>query len=409
MPEENLCELDSLKIFNNENQFICKLMKYNLSITSKLPNTGLTIFAEMSKLADEYGAVNLSRGFPDFNCSDELIELVNQAMHSGFNQYAPVNGLFSLREAIGQKIFTQYTAVYDPANEITITGGATECIFSAITAFVHENDEVIVFEPAYDCYVPAIELCHGKPVFIPLKGTDFHIDWDEVQKNITGRTRLIIINSPHNPTGATLSAQDMVRLDKMTQNTDIIILSDEVYENMVYDGVEHQSITRYPALAQRALVVFSFGKTFHVTGWRVGYCLAPARLMVEFRKVHQYLMYTVNTPIQHALSQFLLNPDHYTRVASFFQEKRDYFQKMLKQTRFRILPCKGTYFQTVDFSSISDERDKVFAERLIKEFGIASIPLSPFYHNKTDHKMLRFCFAKNNETLEMAVERLSKI
>ena len=277
------------------------------------------------------------------------------------------------------------------------------------TTFIQEGDEVIVFEPAYDCYVPAIELSGGKPVYIQMKQPDFHIDWNEVQKMVNPKTKLIILNSPHNPTGSILTAQDMKRLEKIVAGTDIVILSDEVYENMVFDGLEHQSIARFPQLAERAMIVFSFGKTFHVTGWRVGYCIAPAKLMNEFRKVHQYLMYTVNAPIQYALTEFLNDPSEYLSVAPLFQEKRDYFQQLIKPSRFKLLPCRGTYFQTVDYSAISDERDRAFAERLIKEFGVASIPVSSFNHDKADHKILRFCFAKNKHTLEQAAERLMKV
>lgn len=384
-------------------------MKFTGLLNSKLPNIGTTIFAVMSKLSDQHNAINLSRGFPDFNCSEKLISLVWENMKKGNNQYAPVDGVLALREAISKKIFSQYTAVYDPAEEITITGGATECLFSAITTFIQEGDEVIVFEPAYDCYVPAIELSGGKPVYIQMKQPDFHIDWNEVQKMVNPKTKLIILNSPHNPTGSILTAQDMKRLEKIVAGTDIVILSDEVYENMVFDGLEHQSIARFPQLAERAMIVFSFGKTFHVTGWRVGYCIAPAKLMNEFRKVHQYLMYTVNTPIQYALTEFLNDPSEYLSVAPLFQEKRDYFQQLIKPSRFKLLPCRGTYFQTVDYSAISDERDRAFAERLIKEFGVASIPVSSFNHDKADHKILRFCFAKNKHTLEQAAERLMKV
>lgn len=384
-------------------------MKFTGLLNSKLPNIGTTIFAVMSKLSDQHNAINLSRGFPDFNCSEKLVSLVWENMKKGNNQYAPVDGLLALREAISKKIYSQYTAIYDPIEEITITGGATECLFSAITAFIQEGDEVIVFEPAYDCYVPAIELSGGKPVYIQMKQPDFHIDWDEVQKMVNPKTKLIILNSPHNPTGSVLTAQDMKRLEKIVTGTDIVILSDEVYENMVFDGFEHQSIARFPQLAERAMIVFSFGKTFHITGWRIGYCIAPAKLMNEFRKVHQYLMYTVNTPIQYALAEFLDDPSEYLQVAPMFQEKRDYFQQLIKPSRFKLLPCRGTYFQTVDYSAISDEKDRAFAERLIKEFGVASIPVSSFNHDKADFKILRFCFAKNKHTLEQAAERLMKV
>ncbi|MCD6366290.1 MAG: methionine aminotransferase [Bacteroidales bacterium] len=384
-------------------------MIYPNTIASKLPNIGTTIFAIMSNMADEHNAINLSRGFPDFNCSDKLISLVNKYMKKGYNQYCPIEGIMPLREAISRKTEEIYSAKYNPETEITITSGATEAINAAITAFVQDDDQVIVLEPAYDCYVPAIKLAGGQPIFSPLKEPDYHIDWDELQKNITPQTKMIILNTPQNPTGTIFSADDMEILNRIIAGTNIIILSDEVYEHIIFDGFEHQSIARYPKLAERSIIVSSFGKTFHVTGWRLGYCIAPENLMKEFRKVHQFSMYTVNTPIQYAIAEYLNDKDEYLKLGNFFQQKRDVFINGLKDSNFIIRPSQGTYFQLLDYSKISDEKDTVFAERLIKEFGVASIPVSVFYHDKIDNKVLRFCFAKKNETLEKAIEKLLKL
>ena len=384
-------------------------MIYPNAIASKLPNIGTTIFAVMSRMAEEHNAINLSRGFPDFNCSPKLISLVNKYMKKGFNQYCPIEGIMPLREAISIKTEELYSAKYNPETEITITSGATEAINAAITAFVQDNDQVIVLEPAYDCYVPAIKLAGGQPIFSPLKEPDYHIDWDELQKNITPQTKMIILNTPQNPTGTIFSADDMEKLNRIIAGTNIIILSDEVYEHIIFENTEHQSIARYPKLAERSIIVSSFGKTFHVTGWRLGYCIAPENLMKEFRKVHQFSMYTVNTPIQYAIAEFLKEKDEYLKLGDFFQQKRDVFINGLKDSNFIIRPSQGTYFQLLDYSKISDEKDTVFAERLTKEFGVASIPISVFYHDKIDNKVLRFCFAKKNETLEKAVEKLFKL
>ena len=378
-------------------------------ITSKLPDTGTTIFAVMSKMAKDYNAIDLSRGYPEFNCSTELIELVNKHMRNGHNQYAPVEGIISLREIISQKTEELYSLKYDAEKEITITSGATQAIFTAISAFVSEEDEVIILEPAYDCYVPAIEIHRGVPVFVQLKSPDYKIDWEEVQKLVNQKTRMIIINSPHNPTGTILNSHDLEKLKKIVLGTNIIILSDEVYEHIIFDGYEHQSIARFPQLAERSIIISSFGKTFHITGWRIGYCVAPKNLMSEFRKVHQFLMYTVNTPIQYALSEYLKNKNEYLKLGNFFAEKRDYFISLIKDSKFIIRPSEGTYFQLLDYSKISDEKDMDFSMRLIKEFGIASIPVSAFYHDKIDNKILRFCFAKENNTLEKAAEKLIQI
>lgn len=379
------------------------------AITSKLPQTGTSVFAIMSQMAKEHNAINLSQGFPDFPISGELVELVHKYMRDGHNQYSPMPGLPRLREAIAEKTAFLYTAQYNPETEITVTAGATQAIFTAIQAFIREDDEVIVFEPAYDSYVPAIKLAGGMPICVQLKLPDYHIDWDEVKKHLNGRTRMIIINSPHNPTGSILSAADMAKLEKLTKDTGIIILSDEVYEHLIFDGREHQSVCRFPGLAQRSLVMCSFGKTFHATGWKLGYCVAPENLMKEFRKVHQFVVFCVNTPVQCAVAEFLQNKDNYLNLGGFFQEKRDYFLELLKGSRFKLIPASGTYFQVLDYSAISEEPEMDFATRLTKEFGIASVPNSYFYHKPVNNKTLRFCFAKSNETLEKAAEILCRI
>jgi methionine transaminase len=363
----------------------------------------------MSQLAAEHNAINLSQGFPDFESSPELIALVNKFMRKGLNQYAPMPGLMKLREEIAAKIEKLYTAKYDPEKEITITAGGTQAIYAAITSYIKEGDEVIVFEPAYDCYVPAIELNGGIPVYIQLKAPDFGIDWNQVKKLVNQHTKMIIINSPHNPSGAILSLKDMQALEKITKNTDIIIVSDEVYEHIIFDGYEHQSVARYPGLADRSFIIFSFGKTYHNTGWKIGYCLAPANLMAEFRKVHQFVVFCVNTPVQHALAEYMQNEEYYRNLNLFYQEKRDYFMKLLKGSRFKGVPALGSYFQLLNYSRISEEKDTDFAVRLTKETGVASIPTSVFYHKSPEGNLLRFCFAKSNETLEKAAEKLCKV
>ena len=384
-------------------------MNFQGSIKSKLHKTGTTIFSIMSGLANEYGAINLSQGFPDFEVSKELIGLVNKHMLDGHNQYAPMPGYRPLRLKIANKIQKLYSASYDPDTEITITSGGTQAIYAAITAIIKEGDEVIVFEPAYDCYVPAIELNGGIPVQLQLKGPDFHIDWNEVKKMVNQKTRMIMINSPHNPTGAILTARDMHQLEKITHNRDIIILSDEVYEHVIFDGFEHQSVMRYPKLAERSFVVFSFGKTFHATGWKTGYCVAPEKLMTEFRKVHQFMVFSVNTPIQMALADFMDDAQHYSGIQQFYQQKRDLFLNLIKSSKFKPLSCSGSYFQLLDYSAVSDEKDTDFAVRLTKEYGVAAIPVSVFYKNPVDNRLLRFCFAKEPSTLEAAAKKLSEI
>jgi methionine aminotransferase len=379
------------------------------NIRSKLPKAGTTIFSIMSGLANEVGAINLSQGFPGFPVSEKLISLYHDALKAGHNQYAPMPGIFTLRECIAEKMEDLYSCIYDPETEITITAGGTQALYTAISALIHEGDEVIVLEPSYDSYVPAILLAGGIPVHIPLQPPNYFIPWEEIKKLITQKTRMIIINTPQNPTGTILTAKDMLQLEKITDGTDIIILSDEVYEHIIFDGYEHQSVARYPKLASRSIIVYSFGKTFHATGWKVGYCLGPAHLMKEFRKVHQFTVFSVNTALQHALTAYMLNKENYMGLSEFYQEKRDYFQKLMKGSKFKILPCLGSYFQLLDYSSISKEKDTDYAIRLTKEIGVASIPVSVFYSVPHDYHLLRFCFAKENEQLEKAAERLLSI
>jgi methionine aminotransferase len=379
------------------------------SINSKLPKVGTTIFTVMSKLAQEHKAINLSQGFPDFSCKDELTGLVTKHMKAGLNQYAPMPGVMTLREAIAEKTEALYGCAYDPETEITITAGATQAIYTAITAFVKEDDEVLIFEPAYDCYVPAIELNGGTPVYYQMKAPAYSIDWDEVKKLVNHHTKMIIINTPHNPTGSIMKASDMAMLQKLTANTEIVIVSDEVYEHILFDGEEHQSVARFPKLAERSIIVSSFGKTFHTTGWKVGYCTAPKNLMTEFRKVHQFLVFSVNTPMQYAIADFLKNKKNYLDLSNFYQKKRDYFNKLIGKSRFSFQPSAGTYFQLLNYKTIGTEKDTEYAVKLIKEAGIASVPVSVFYHQPQDNQMLRFCFAKADETLEKAAELLCKI
>ncbi|MGZ3872142.1 MAG: methionine aminotransferase [Mucilaginibacter sp.] len=378
-------------------------------IISKLPQTGTTIFTVMSALATEVGAINLSQGFPDFDTSPQLVELVNTAMKNGHNQYAPMPGLLTLRERIAQKTEKLYGAVYNPDTEITITAGGTQAIFTAITAVVNPNDEVIIFEPAYDSYAPAIKLMGGIVKSLELEPPDYRIAWDMVKRLINNKTRMIILNSPHNPTGTILRKEDIDELCAIVKNQDILILSDEVYEHLIYDGETHHSMARYAELQQRSFIVASFGKPFHATGWKVGYCMAPAFLMQEFRKVHQFLVFSVNSPIQYAIAEYLKDDDTYLSLPAFFQQKRDHFREGLAQTRFGILPCYGTYFQSVNYDSITDEKDGEFALRMTKETRVAAIPTSVFYNKGTDHHVLRFCFAKKQETLDEAIERLIKM
>jgi len=380
-----------------------------MKLTSKLPALGLTIFSEMTQLANDSGAINLSQGFPDFEVHPELIDLVGYYMRKGYNQYAPMQGVALLRERIAAKVLELYRASYDPASEITVTSGATEALFAAITAVVGRGDEVIVFEPAFDSYIPVIELCGGTPVYIQLKFPEYTVDWDEVQAAISDRTRLIILNFPHNPTGAVLSQADIDRLAQIVSGTGIVIVSDEVYEHIIFDGCPHLSLAAHSELADRSFVISSFGKTYHATGWKLGYCLAPRLLSKEIQKIHQYLTFASNTPMQHALAEFIQKKEVYLQLSGFYQNKRDLFQAFIKKSRFKILPCCGTYFQMVDYSSITDEPDLEFARRLTVDHGVAAIPPSVFYHRQNDYKVLRFCFAKKDETLKAAARKLCEV
>lgn len=379
------------------------------TLTSRLPNVGTTIFTVMSNLAAEKNAVNLGQGFPDFDCDPTLVTAVSAAMIKGLNQYPPMPGIAPLREAIASKLEALYGHSYSAASEITITAGATQAIITAILATVHPGDEVIVLEPCYDSYVPNIELAGGVAVRVPLTPGTFRPDFDKIAAAMTARTRAIIINSPHNPSGTVWSAQDMLRLQELLAPTNVLLISDEVYEHMVFDGQLHQSAARFPGLAARAFIVSSFGKTYHVTGWKVGYVAAPAPLMAEFRKVHQFNVFTVNTPVQHGLTNYMANPAPYLDLPAFYQRKRDLFRDGLKNTKFKLLPSEGTYFQCVDISDVSDLDEAAFCQWLTVEVGVAAIPLSAFYGNGFDQRVVRFCFAKKDDTLNAALERLAKL
>jgi methionine aminotransferase len=363
----------------------------------------------MSKLATVHNAINLSQGFPDFEGPAELIELTGKYMREGKNQYAPMPGVSLLNETIAETWQNLYAAAYHPETEITITAGGTQAIFTALAATIHPGDEVIIFEPAYDSYAPAIKLLGGLVKPFELCPPDYQIDWNMVKRLITNRTRMIILNSPQNPTGSILKQDDINQLIKLTRGTDIFILSDEVYGHMVYDCNEHLSMARFPELRERSFIVISFGKLFHNTGWKIGYCLAPQALMSEFRKIHQYLVFSVNTPMQYALADMLRKKDYFLTLGKFFEEKRNYFRELLQQTRFQLLPCEGSYFQCAGIRNITEESDVDFAKRLTTDFGVATIPSSAFYSKATDFGVIRFCFAKKQETLEKAVERLTKV
>lgn len=384
-------------------------MNYQGNIKSKLPNTEQSIFAIMSKMANEHGAINLSQGFPDFQISNELIDRVHHYMKSGNNQYAPMPGIPGLREAISKKVERDHGVLYNPETEINITAGATQALYTAISAFVRDDDEVIVFEPAYDSYAPAVKVNGGHVKYAQMEMPDYTINWKHLAKMITNRTKMIIINTPHNPTGSVLSENDLLQLQHITAKSDIIVLSDEVYEHLIFDGLQHHSVCRFPDLALRSLAVGSFGKTFHATGWKVGYVLAPENLMREFRKVHQWVVFAVNTPIQMAIADFLQDDGNYRNLPGFFQQKRDKFLELINTSRFKPIPCSGTYFQCLDYSAITDESDLEFSKRLTIGHKLASIPLSPFFMNGRDDKILRFCFAKKDETLQQAAEILCKI
>jgi methionine aminotransferase len=378
-------------------------------IASKLPDVGTTIFTVMSRLAQEHNAINLSQGFPDFDCAKELLALVTKYFNAGLNQYPPMAGVMRLRERIAEKVEALYGARYDPEHEVTVTPGATYGIFTAIATLVRPGDEVILFEPAYDSYVPSIEVNGGIPVFVQLRYPDYSIDWQRVQQAITPKTRMILINTPNNPTASVFSGEDMRMLEGMLRGTDIVVVSDEVYEHIVFDGHQHQSVARFPGLAERSFVVSSFGKTYHVTGWKMGYVLAPRELTSEFRKVHQFNVFVTNGPLQHALAEYMENKDAYLSLAAFYQKKRDFFLQGVQASRFKPLPSRGTFFQNLAYDAISNERDMDLAIRLTKERGVASIPVSVFYRKPPDHKVLRFCFAKSEETLARGAEILCKI
>ena len=378
-------------------------------IQSRLPEVGTTIFTIMSKMAAEEGAINLSQGFPDFPVDKKLIDLIYRYMTEGNNQYAPMAGVPALRNTIAEVIFKTYSRRVDPETEITVTAGGTEAIFSAIAGLVHKGDEVIVFDPAYDSYHPAIRLNGGVPVHINLRYPEFSIDWDEVKSKITSRTRLIMINTPQNPSGSVLSMADLNTLQSLAIEHDLMVLSDEVYERIIFDGIQHQSVLRYPELAKRSMAVFSFGKTFHATGWKVGYVVAPSMMTAEIRKAHQFITFSVNTPVQLALAEYMKTPNHYLNLGSFYQQKRDYFLQGIKGSSFEPLACQGSYFQSLSYTGISNLPDREMAEELTKRHKVASIPVSAFYQDKTDNKILRFCFAKSEQTLDRAVKILKKI
>jgi methionine aminotransferase len=379
-----------------------------MHIHSKLPDVGTTIFTVMSSLAVEYNAVNLGQGFPDFMMSEELIGLVNKAMTQGNNQYVHMNGLPLLRERLAEKCNKLYNANINPETQITLTPGGTYAIYTALTAVLQPNDEVIVFEPAYDSYIPNIEINGAKAVRISLQYPNYSIPWNEVKAAVNSKTRMIMINSPHNPTGTVLIENDIEELSKIVSNTNIIILSDEVYEHLIFDNLQHQSILRHADLMERSFVCFSFGKTYHCTGWKLGYCIGPADMMKEFRKVHQFNCFTCDSPKQFALAEYLKNEAAYLTLGSSIQVKRDYFRELMKATPFKCIPSHGSYFECYSYAGLSDLNDKDFAIYLTKEFGVATIPVSAFYKNGEDNQVIRFCFAKKEETLDKAIAKLSK-
>ena len=378
-------------------------------VRSKLPAAGTTIFTVMSALAQQHGAVNLGQGFPDYPIDPALIDLVTEAMRAGHNQYPLMPGVLALREAIAAKVLRLYGRPYDAVHEITVTTGATQAIFTTIQALAHPGDEVVVFEPAYDSYVPAVQLAGATPVTLALTFPDYRIDWDAVRRAITSRTRFILLNTPNNPGTSVLTAADVAELAAIVRATRIVVISDEVYEHMVYDGARHESLARHAELAARSVVIGSFGKTFHATGWKVGYALAPAALTAEIRRVHQFTVFTVNSPVQHALAAFLADASRYEALPQFFARKRDLFRALLADVPLDLLPCAGSYFQLARYGRVSDEPASAFAQRLVAEYGVASIPLSAFYRDGTDHRVIRFCFAKRDETLREAAQRLARL
>ena len=380
------------------------------TLRTKLPSSGVSIFAVMSRLAAEHQAINLSQGFPDYDCDPALIDAVARYMRDGHNQYAPMPGVLALREALAMKIERLYGRRYDPATEIAVTTGATEGLFAALTALVHPGDEVLLFQPAYDSYTPAVTLSGGIPRYVTLRYPDYRIDWDDVRRALSPRTRVIVVNTPHNPTGMTWSRADVLELGRLLDQTDAIVIADEVYEHIVFDGAPHESLARYPDIAARAVVISSFGKTYHTTGWKVGYCAAPAPIAAEILKVHQWITFAVNGPVQMAYADMVRQDPACAAVTSFYQGRRDRFLSLVAGSRFRPLACRGTYFQMLDYSAITDEDDAAFALRLTREHGVAAIPVSPFLHEgEQPGPVLRFCFAKRDDTLERAAERLQKV
>ncbi len=380
-----------------------------MQYTSKLPNIGTTIFTVMSGLAKTHNAINLSQGFPNFKSDQKLIDLVSKAMNSGYNQYAPMAGSMVLREAIAKKFEILYKSSYHPESEITVTAGATQAIYTIISAFIKQDDEVIIFRPAYDCYEPAIQVNGGKTIAIQLEAPNYAVNWDAVQQKITSKTKMIIINTPQNPSGTIFFEADMLRLQELTKGTNIIVLSDEVYEHIVFDDKEHQSVCVFKDLKSRSFITASFGKTFHNTGWKIGYCCAPKALMMEFRSVHQFNVFSVHHPTQIALATYLKEERHYKELTHFFQQKRDTFLSLIEGSRFTFKPSQGTYFQVLSYAHITNESDVNFAKRLTIDHKLASIPLSVFNTNNLDNKVLRFCFAKTEETLKKAAEILNTI
>lgn len=378
------------------------------ALRSKLPASGTSIFSVMSALAQQHGAVNLGQGFPDYPIDPALIELVDAAMRAGYNQYPISAGVPALRDAIAAKVERLYGRAYDPEREVTVTTGATQGLFTSIQALAHPGDEVILFEPAYDSYIPAIQLAGATPVPLPLQYPGYRIDWDAVRRALSPRTRMIVLNTPNNPGTSVLTGEDVAMLAALTRDRPIVVVSDEVYEHMVYDGAAHQSLARDAELAARSVVIGSFGKTFHATGWKVGYTLAPPALTAEIRRVHQFTVFTVNSPAQHGLAAFLQDPSRYESLPGFFERKRDLLRASLADTAFELLPCAGSYFQLARYDRLSDEPAAAFAQRLVREAGVATIPLSAFYHDGTDHRVIRFCFAKRDETLRAAAERLAR-
>lgn len=385
-------------------------MSSSLTIRTKLPHTGTSIFAVMTAMANRYDAINLAQGFPDFPPPGQLVEAVNKAMQEGHHQYAPLAGIPALRNAIARKCLDDYKVKVDADEEVTVTAGATYGLFTAFQALLHEGDEVLVFEPAYDSYVPGIQLAGAVPVFVELHAPDFRIDWEQVKKHINARTRAILINSPHNPSGTCWTDEDARELEKLLDGSDILVISDEVYEHITFDGIRHHSILQYDGLRSRGIAVFSFGKTYHNTGWKMGYVVAPPEITHAFRTVHQFLLFSVNHAMQHALAEFLRDtPQHHRELPAFYQAKRDLFLSLIEPSRFTFSPAKGTYFQLLDYTNISDKSDTEMAEFLTREHGVASIPLSPFYKSGSQDKVLRFCFAKSDDTLQKAAELLCKI